>query len=365
MSEIENNNKQIHYVYPSNMQTAYEDDEINLVDLWITLKSYKKQFIVYFVISSLVLFLMVSFLYKSQYEITSSFQIGTVETGGSIRPIDSLEATKNKLDDVLIPQSMLNVLSDNDNFDEFKTTVKTSKGSDVILLKNKAVEADFAVYKSFQSNVLSLLLEDHVNKVSITQTNLKRSLKDAEFALSLLQDPQTLDILLKEKDLVITNNDALLKQLQNNYDLLKKNDYNSVLSFVSSVELEKFVTTDGKVLDELVKVRYEVLLLENLSAQQKLISEIEQLKLNKIKIAKTHEEKIKKQFLIIEEIKLQITDVNHSAVLSQSVVSNEHVGISQKMIGVLIVFVSGFIAFIGMLLAMFKDKVAQRIAEKA
>ncbi len=363
MSDPTNNN-QVQMTYPSYMPTAYED-EINLVDLWIALKGYKKQFFMYcFIVFLLMVGALFSF-YKTQYELSSSLQIGTVELEGAIRSIESLEAAKSKLENVLIPLVTQQWIIENNLKSKFKTSASSDKGSDVILLTNKIIKEDTLLFSNYQKKVLSLIIDDHEKKLNFTQTYISRSLRKEALALSILKDPLTLEIQLQEHDLEIKNSGAKLEALKENYKLLLKGGYEGVLSMLSADQLSEVMMKDGRIIDQLLRVRYETFLLDNKNEQQQLLNSIALSKLSKIKIKKAHDELIKESLLKIKEIKLTLSNVNRSHILSEPLVSIEPAGLSMKVLLVLSLFVSVFIAFIGVLFAMFRDKVADRMEESA
>lgn len=364
MSESKNNNKD--QIAPlCYMPAHYEEDEINLVDLWITLKSYKKSFFIYFMIIFILLMVTVFAQNKTKYALSSSLQIGTVQLDNTIRPIDSLEATKSKLSNVFIPMTTQQWIVENDLKSQFKTSVASDKGSDVIVLTNKVIEEDVLLFSSFQHKILSLVINDHNHKLKLTQTDMLRKLRNEELLLSQLKKPLSIEIKLKEQEIEIQNNEAKLKSLKTNYNLIKQGGHQGLLSTLTVDELSQVMTKEGHIVDQLLRVRYQKFLLSNENEQQQLINTIKQKKLLKIKITKAHNELIEMATLGVEERKLTLLNVNHSSVLSEPIVSISPTGISQKTLLALLVFVSGFLAFMGVLVTIFKDKVAQRVAEKA
>lgn len=360
-----NNNNQNQLVPPYYMQAQYDGDEINLVDLWITLKAYKKQFFIYFTIVFLLAIALLLTQYKTKYELISSLQIGSIKLEGSIRLIDSLEATKSKLINVFIPIITKQLVTERNLKKHFKTSVSSDKGSDVILLKNKVSDEDVLMFSDYQKKILSLIISDHDKKLKLTQTKNTRDLKNKELSLSQLKKPLTLEIRIKEQDIEIKNNKAGVKFLQEDYKLIKKSDFEGVLITLPAEELSRVMTKDNLLVSELLRVRYETFLLKNKQKQHDLLNLIDLNELSIIEIKKDHDEMIEKATLSVDEIKLRLENVNRSTILSEPIISIDPIGLSQNILFVLSVFAALFIAFIGILIAMFKDKVAQRVAELA
>jgi hypothetical protein len=208
MNESTKNNNQEAMIYPPYMQVGY-DDEINLVELWISLKAYKKQFFIYFMVVFVVLAVLALSIYKEKYEISSSLQVGTIETlNGTGRAIDSLEATKSKLNNVFIPMLTHQWIKQNDLAKTFKTSISTDKGSDVILVKNKVMKDDAVLFSHYQKELLALMITDHDKKLLLSQTDILRDLRKEELLLAQLNTPITLELKLKKQALDIKNKEG-------------------------------------------------------------------------------------------------------------------------------------------------------------
>ena len=82
------------------------------------------------------------------------------------------------------------------------------------------------------------------------------------------------------------------------------------------------------------------------------------------KVTKQYQDDIQLEQLALEQLKTKLKLVDKTRVLQQGAVSLKPVGLTRNLLILLVIFVAVCIAFMSMLLALFRDKVKQRLAEE-
>jgi len=113
-----------------------------------------------------------------------------------------------------------------------------------------------------------------------------------------------------------------------------------------------------------LKARYEEILLDNKIKQDQQSQAIEASRLKMDDVRRAHQLKVEQQQRAVEAVRGKLKSFNISRVVSDPVRSVKPAGLSRKLLLVLVVFLAGFLAFMAVLLALFRDQVRERELEQ-
>ena len=359
------------------------EDEIDLIDIWITLSRYKKVFLSVFLTLLLLGLVKAIFFYQEKYTLTSVIQIGSINNGGVITAIESPESLIGKLSNALIPEITNNLLIEHPKLPKFDTNVSSPKSSDIVLIQNTIKASDIDIFSEYQKNLAALVLSDHNQKITYAQSDLIAEMSAAQAKLNNLQDPKTLMAKLDVVRVKLKSEEQKLKRMEENYQYLIKGGKAAVLQSLieskgvfqslsgssdnsqqlSEKEKEQMAKLDKEVDGELLQTRYDRVLLGSLIQQdeQHKILELAKLELNEIELK--HQGEVEDQQREVVKIQQEMDAFNFTRLLSEPLRSLKPTKLSRSMMVVLVVFIAAFIGFIAMLIAMFRDKVNQRLQE--
>ena len=176
------------------MQT---DDEINLVDIWVSLSRYRNLFLKVFLVLLALGLLFALLVFKEKYALKTTVQIGTFEKDNRVIPIEAPDSLLSKINNSMVPKYTHQWLTTNDHKNIFETNTSNPKGSNIILISNKVKENQIELFSDYQAGLASLVLDDHQRIIKSLQAELKSKLEMARLHLQELQTPLTLDIRLK------------------------------------------------------------------------------------------------------------------------------------------------------------------------
>ncbi len=351
-------------IYPQYVQNSYPEEEINLVDVWITLIQYKKIFFGVFV-SLLILGLVFPiFVFNERYMLTSAVEIGSIGTDGSIQKLESPESMISKLSNVLVPKITAQYLAQYPELDSFKTTISTAKDSEVVLIQNKVKEDQIALFTNYQRLLTDEVIRDHDQKIAFYQSDLKAGLLRALDKLKQLKDPEELNSKLEKVILQQKINESKLAHTIKSYKLIEQGGTDLILTTLND-EQSKLFTSGGKLNQSLLNIRYQDVLLSNRIQQDGLKSLIESSKVQIKDIQREHQIEIDQQQREVDSIQAKLDTYNRTRAVTQPVPSLEPQGLTRNTLIILVVFLAAFAGFVAMLLAMFSDKVKQRREEIA
>jgi hypothetical protein len=356
-------NEAVPVVYPPYLNAACRDDEISLVDLWIELRRYRRIFWVVFLLLAAGL-VFAGVFFQEKYRLNTAIQIGTIDTGGQIVKIEPPESLKGKLINAIIPARTAEWLEKTPDLDRFKTEVSSPKNSDIVIVQNKIVLEDQPLFSAFQQRVAQDVLEDHRQLVALRQSGLRAELRNAEAQMAVLQDPRTLQAQLDKLKLQVATAEKKLQHLQDARKVLELGGKESVLRSMTDEQKQLLLDRQGKVDDRVLQARYEEILLDNQVNQDQQLQSIESLKLKLDEVRLAHQRKLEAQQRKIENIRAKLDSFNLSRVVSKPVRSVDPAGLSRKLLMALVVLAAGFGGFVAMLMALFRDRVRERLQEQ-
>jgi len=435
------------------------DDEINLVDLWVTLAKYKSIFLKVAIGLLVIGVFLIYFMHKDSYEVVSTVQIGGyISAMGEERPIEVPESLISKVTDAIEP-SFTNQWIKKEKYEkQVKTDVSNPKSSSIILIKNKVSEDELALFIAYQKQLALVILKDHDGIIQSLQAGLLSNLAIANLKLNELENPLFLKIALKGIEIKVDAEKIKLKKLQDKeFFGIKKNQFkNKIITAKQTLNLikgkagvinKKLANLDEskkiikKNIDELQQLiiaahknkkkslskatelsAMSLLLIDNeiqqnqnrlLTLEERYYVDIENerstlneaMQSNKAQqisqrnkmaildeqfqeLLLDNELKVAQQQLTIDKVLLsidkkkfqtknmiaqqkqklnklqtQLDNYNKTRVVSEGVVSQKSVGLSKKLLLILLMFISGFVGFMAVLIALFKDKLKQRQLE--
>ena len=216
MSELANKVRTLSPVISPNTteQHWYEEDSINLVDLWLELSKYRR---VIFTSVALALAggLLVAFLIPQKYSYTTTIEIGstTNQTTAGAEPqlIDSPDTVLAKIKESYIPLTQQQYHKTHpEDATLYKIDARIPKGSQLLVLEAKGTEKNAANYLQHLQSISDALFADHQHVMNIYQANLNNQLAMANIKLDEITDPSTLAT--QRKQLENQLNNARIKQ---------------------------------------------------------------------------------------------------------------------------------------------------------
>ncbi len=348
--------------YPQYIQQPFAEDEINLVDLWIALLAYRKVFAGVFSGVLLLGLVFAIFVFNERYMLNSALEIGSIGSEGSVRKLETAESILSKLSNVLIPKITAQYLSENPRLTPFNTSVSTAKGSEIVLIQNKVKESQIPLFTEFQNLLAAELIHDHDQKITFYQSDLKAELLSAQDKLKQLQAPETLNAKLENIRLEQESAQSKLQHTRQSYDLIKQGGSELILTTLSD-EQRQLLTTQGRVNQSLLNIRFQDVLLNNKIQQDELAQLLASLKLKMNNIQREHQIEIDQQQRLVESLQSKLDNFNRTRVVTEPVSSLAPQGMTKKLLIVLVIFLAAFTGFAAMLVAMFRDKVKQRLQE--
>lgn len=175
------------------------DDEISLVDIWLTFRKHRKAFIRTF-LAIAVLGLLVALLLPKKYDLKTSLEIGTSLQGDKPMPIEAPETVKAKLENSFIPLVINKLNESTEDPEKFKIDVTIPKKSALLVLKSNVKKSDADLYKALHNAIVAAIVSDHSRLLTVLKKKIQTELELARIQLAELKDPSTLNALVnKEK----------------------------------------------------------------------------------------------------------------------------------------------------------------------
>lgn len=223
------------YSYPP------QEDEINLVDLWVSLVAYRKVFLSIFLTILIAGVLFAFMLFQEKRSLVTVVQIGTFAQDGKILPLESTESLLSKINNSIVPATTSLWVEQNQLEENFKTVTENPKDSQVITLMNKVKEDDVLLISGFQQKVAELVVEDHRRLMTSFKAKLISSLEQAQLQLKRLENPLQLSIKLKASQIHLESEQDKLTRLEDeSFFGIKKDEFkNQIISSEHELELLK------------------------------------------------------------------------------------------------------------------------------
>lgn len=175
----------------------YQNDEISLVDLWLTVARHKKLVLSIFSIVLLGGVIAALFLPKS-YTYSTAIEISKYWGGNGYSQLEPPESVKSKLENVYIPQVTLGENSEK----PLEVKVENPKNSPLIVLKSKAPEVDAERVQSVHEGIVQAIAKEHAEQLSRLREIYQSQLQAAQTEVQALESTAaegSLTLLLDKK----------------------------------------------------------------------------------------------------------------------------------------------------------------------
>ncbi len=200
-------------VYPVQYIPSTQD-EISLVDIWLTLRRHRKLFL-QVAIGVTLLGLIGVLLMTNSYDLRTSLEIGTAVRGDIPTPIESPGTVKAKLDNSLIPKVKNQLNANREEPRKYGINVIIPKKSSIIVIFSKTTKKNEGLYRELHNNVVNAVTRDHARLINVLKKNLQTELALAKITLDEMQDPTTLNALIKTQAKILEDAKADLNALTN------------------------------------------------------------------------------------------------------------------------------------------------------
>ena len=193
---------------------AIRDDEISLVEQWILLSRYKKQFTFTFLLVFMFVFIYLFFIYEEKYSLVSTIQVGTIEKDNTILPIESPDSLLSKVKNSMIPSYTYAWVKDHDYHGVIETSSSNPKNTNILLISNQVNDDNVEIISDFQKGLLSIIKDDHKRIFNALKSGVLSQLNLAQLELNKLRNPLELEQKLKKIQIKLDEEEIKLKKLE-------------------------------------------------------------------------------------------------------------------------------------------------------
>lgn len=217
------------------------EDEVNLVDIWLTLANYRKVFWAFFLLTLMIGGGFTFGVFKEKYSLVTMVQIGSVENANERHLLEPPESLVSKIENSIIPRQTNNWMVQTGYPDLFATDAAIPEESEVVTIANKVKENEIETFTDFQKGVAEIIVDDHRRIINSLKAGLISQLEVAQLKLEELKNPLTLNTRLKTKEIELDSEGNKLKRLQDEkFFGIKKNEFkNQILAGEHELELSK------------------------------------------------------------------------------------------------------------------------------
>lgn len=208
----------------STAQRVYADDEISLVDIWLTLVRHKRIIIVCFIFC-LLAGLALALIMPKKYTYSSIIEIGSTifDKGNGIETslIENPETVQAKLTESYIPLAQAESNKDlEESAKIYEITTKIPKGSQLVVLQSKGGADEESVYTKLHRLVVERMLVDHRKVIEVPKKQYEVGLAQASLKLEELEDPRIFAVRENELKSQIQQAKSSLQEIKGQAKLL-------------------------------------------------------------------------------------------------------------------------------------------------
>ena len=189
---------------PKELQAYYQEDEINLLDIFLVL--VKRKTVVMFVAAvCIVAGVVFAINSKKSYTYSTTIEIGATsnliidsETGElsnePLELIDQPETVLAKVKESYIPIVQREYLESHPDLNVFKIDARIPKGSELIILESKGPEENKQAHLEIQQKILDRLILGHKKRTDVTRSQYQVQVAKSQLKLEEILDPTTIDV---------------------------------------------------------------------------------------------------------------------------------------------------------------------------
>lgn len=189
---------------PKDLQVYYQEDEINLIDIFLVLVKRKKV-VMLVALACICVGILFSLTNKKMYTYSTSIEIGatsnlvtTTDTdellNDELKLIDEPETVLAKIKESYIPIVLREYFTKNPDAGVFNVEARIPKGSKLIVLESKGSDAARQTHLSIHKEILDRLIQGHKKRIDVTKNQYQIQLEKNKLKLDELLDPNTLDV---------------------------------------------------------------------------------------------------------------------------------------------------------------------------
>ncbi len=298
MTQLKTN--EFHHQLPLQYNYIVQEEGVSLVDLWLSIRRYKKRFISVFSFVFLVGMLFSYLTYTETYSLVSTIQIGTREKDDAVLPIEAPESLLLKINNSIIPSFTNEWNRQNDFAGIYDAESSNPRNSNIILITSKTNKEEMDLLSDFQKALVKIIIDDQKSIINPLKSKVESELRIAQMELDNLNNPLTLEQKLKEASIELDDQVIELKKLEDErYFGVKKAEFQTQ---ILQAKHEK------KQLDDLEKGRLE---------QYKRIEENKKLLLEKISDLKVQISDATKN------LRAAVMGATEQSAMSQLLIANE------------------------------------------
>ena len=384
--------------------TPYHDDEIDLVDIGVTLVRHRTLIIVIVAIF-MALGIFVALRKQPSYNYVASISPASYVTpDGKLIQALSSESASALLTNGLIDQAIIQYADKHQiNARRIKIKVSSPLRSDVVLLSGRGNVKLQDAYIAIERSAAELLAKSTSHLIDSYRSGIQAALEHAKLGLANLQDPQQIQIEKSGLQENLLSAQAALANLVEQHKVLvdKRSNLNHSVklyeglaknldSYIAKARNETLASANAKTPVEAMTAmllgnqvqqnlrqltdlqeKLTVTLPQEIAQVQAAIANNEQQQLTQKTAAEQakiqydnyqarHERKIQTHQINIDNLQSQLASVKETKLVSEPTRSAIPVGISKKVIAVLATIVGMFIALIAVFIAEFSDAVRRK-----
>ena len=176
------------------------DDEISLVDIWIALSKYKKLFFASMLLLIVIGMLLVALKIGDKYQMSSVINVGMLVQANEIVPIEPPAAIVAEISRSILPE-LTQSYTETHNLRLFKTSVSNPRGTNLIIIENRVDESNQMIIAQFHKEIVSRIMRDHEKAYDVVNVGLKQRLAQERKLLSEIVNPLKLEKLTQTQRL--------------------------------------------------------------------------------------------------------------------------------------------------------------------
>lgn len=170
----------------------YQDDEINLVDLWLVLVRRRVVFATVAILC-VVAGLLYALVVPRDYQFSTSIEIGSRLDGSDVSLVEPPETLLAKVNESYIPLARQRYLLAHPDIEDVpKIDARIPKGSQIIVLNSKGPESESAIHETLQQAVVDMVKKDHGRIIDVMRKESEIRQQRATAKLEELKDEASL-----------------------------------------------------------------------------------------------------------------------------------------------------------------------------
>ncbi len=255
---------------PKELQVYYQEDEINLLDIFLVLVKRKKVIAIVAGVC-IVIGIVFSFTTSKVYTYSTSIEIGATGSPVSddgfeenvnqqLKLIDNPNTVLAKIQESYILVVQREYFNSNPDIKVFKIKARIPKGSELIVLESKGTEELKETHLYIHQQILNRLIQDHKKRIDVTRNQYQVQIEKNKLILEGILDPSTLDVARKALDNELIRAKLKLEELRDPKVLaVPKKGLEREISLIKLKQLErkdqiKLIKEQVKRLDEVERL---------------------------------------------------------------------------------------------------------------